>query len=258
MELKEKLSSQRDCCNCSTEEVELTEPLSESSNSLSIPETDCAEGLAPDGGWGWVVCLASFLCNVIVDGIAFSFGVILQEYATYFNSSVSSISLANSLYLGIHAIEGPIVGALINKYGCRAVAITGGVIGTLPFILSTFSPSVIVFQVTYGVLGGIAFGMIYLPTIVGVGLYFRRKRAIATGISVAGTGFGAIIFAPFTEYLLENLGWKGAHIVFAGLMLQCCVFGSLMRPLTARSKGLKASSSTSTLTEQKCFTSQYI
>jgi len=61
---------------------------------------------------------------------------------------------------------------------------------------------------------GIAFGMIYLPTIVGVGLYFRRKRAIATGISVAGTGFGAIIFAPFTEYLLENLGWKGAHIVF--------------------------------------------
>jgi len=39
MELKEKLSSQRDCCNCSTEEVELTEPLSESSNSLSIPET---------------------------------------------------------------------------------------------------------------------------------------------------------------------------------------------------------------------------
>ena len=23
----------------------------------------------PDGGWGWVVCFASFLCNFMVDGI---------------------------------------------------------------------------------------------------------------------------------------------------------------------------------------------
>ena len=31
----------------------------------------------PDGGWGWVVCAASFLCNLILDGIAYSFGVLL-------------------------------------------------------------------------------------------------------------------------------------------------------------------------------------
>ena len=31
----------------------------------------------PDGGWGWVVCAASFLCNMILDGIAYCFGVLL-------------------------------------------------------------------------------------------------------------------------------------------------------------------------------------
>ena len=25
----------------------------------------------PDGGWGWVVCFASFMCNFIVDGIVY-------------------------------------------------------------------------------------------------------------------------------------------------------------------------------------------
>ena len=25
----------------------------------------------PDGGWGWVICFASFMCNFIVDGIVY-------------------------------------------------------------------------------------------------------------------------------------------------------------------------------------------
>ena len=25
----------------------------------------------PDGGWGWVVCFASFMCNFIIDGIVY-------------------------------------------------------------------------------------------------------------------------------------------------------------------------------------------
>ena len=47
----------------------------------------------PDGGWGWVVCAASFLCNMILDGIAYSFGVLLgpltrliyKRYMSYFS-----------------------------------------------------------------------------------------------------------------------------------------------------------------------------
>lgn len=30
--------------------------------------------IPPDGGFGWIVMLASFCCNFIVDGIVFSFG----------------------------------------------------------------------------------------------------------------------------------------------------------------------------------------
>ena len=29
----------------------------------------------PDGGWGWLVMIASFLCNTVVDGIVFSAGM---------------------------------------------------------------------------------------------------------------------------------------------------------------------------------------
>ena len=63
----------------------------------------------PDGGWGWVVCAVSFICNMILDGIAFTFGVILAPLCTYFEVSKLDIYTVypvkglgkNSLIFGI-------------------------------------------------------------------------------------------------------------------------------------------------------------
>lgn len=88
-------------------------------------------------------------------------------------------------------------------------------------------------MLTYGVMGGIGFGMIYLPAVVCVGYYFEKKRSLATGIAVCGSGFGTFAFAPLATFLLEHLGgWRGANLVLAGLILNCAIFGALMRPLT--------------------------
>lgn len=39
------------------------------------------------------------------------------------------------------------------------------------------------------------------------------------------------MLAPITEYLIEIYGWKGAMIIVSGLILNCCVFGALFRPI---------------------------
>lgn len=127
---------------------------------------------------------------------------------------------------------GPIVSALANKYGCKNVCIAGSIIACVAFILSTFSPNVTVLMLTYGVMGGFGFGLIYLPAVVAVGYYFETKRSLATGIAVCGSGFGTFTFAPFANYLLENFDWKNANLILAGLILNCAIFGALMRPLT--------------------------
>lgn len=49
---------------------------------------------------------------------------------------------------------GPVVSALTNKYGCRAVCMAGSFIGAGAFVLSTFSTSVNMLMMTYGVMGG--------------------------------------------------------------------------------------------------------
>lgn len=87
-------------------------------------------------------------------------------------------------------------------------------------------------MLTYGVMGGFGFGLIYLPAVVAVGYYFETKRSLATGIAVCGSGFGTFIFAPFASWLASNIKWQEANLILAGLILNCVIFGALMRPLT--------------------------
>ncbi|XP_075227567.1 uncharacterized protein LOC142328015 [Lycorma delicatula] len=185
----------------------------------------------PDGGYGWVIVFASFMCNMIVDGIAYTFGVFLGEFVKTFNEGKGKTAWVGSLLSGMYLSAGPVVSALTNKYGCRCVCIMGSIIGCVAFVLSIFSPDVNTLMVTYGVMGGIGFGLIYLPAVVCVGYYFETKRSLATGIAVCGSGFGTFAFAPLATYLLENFGWRGANLILAGLILNCTIFGAMMRPL---------------------------
>ena len=55
----------------------------------------------PDGGWGWVVVLGSFMIHVIADGIAYSFGVFVEDFVTHFECSKSAVGGLGSLLLGV-------------------------------------------------------------------------------------------------------------------------------------------------------------
>ncbi|KAJ8969484.1 hypothetical protein NQ317_011490 [Molorchus minor] len=185
----------------------------------------------PDGGYGWVVVFASFMCNMIVDGTAYTFGVFLSRMADFYGESEGTTAWVGSLLSGMYLSVGPLVSALTNKFGCRAVCVTGSLISTAAFVLSIFSPTVNWLMLIYGVIGGIGFGLIYLPAVVCVGYYFETKRSLATGIAVCGSGVGTCAFAPLAAVLLESYGWRGANLILAGLILNCAIFGALMRPL---------------------------
>ena len=60
----------------------------------------------PDGGYGWVVVAASFICNMIVDGIAYSFGIFMPEFVEYFGEGVGKVAWVGSLLNGVYLSAG--------------------------------------------------------------------------------------------------------------------------------------------------------
>lgn len=75
---------------------------------LDINLEDLVPPVPPDGGWSWMVLLGSVICMFFVDGLSFSFGVILSDIQADYNCSKTKISLAGSLIVGCTLISGKV------------------------------------------------------------------------------------------------------------------------------------------------------
>lgn len=187
-----------------------------------------------DRRWGWVVTGASFMILLFTSGIIFSFGLILSELVTVLQESSSKMAWIFSIMNGfsmlsgtstqfrmnrlivIKAIQtGPLASALSNRFGHRAVIITGSLLGSAGLISSSFafSASPDMLFVTVGLVCGISFGLAKTPAIVAVGLYFDEQRALATGIAICGLGGGTFVFAPLIAWLLETYALQGTFLI---------------------------------------------
>lgn len=147
LEIKEKQQKNKCTFKTSDDPPEEEEP--------AIPAAVETEVIVPpDGGWGWMVVLGSFACNMIVDGIIFSFGMFLPKIVESLQVNKGQVALVGSLLSGFYLIVGPFASALANRFGFRTVAITGSVLGALAFVLSYFANSVEFLCVSYGIIGG--------------------------------------------------------------------------------------------------------
>ena len=70
-----------------------------------------------------------------------------------------------------------------------------------------------------------------MPSIVSVGFYFERRRAVATGIAMSGSGLGTMACSTIAKLAMDEFTWRYSLVILAGLALNCAVMGALLRPL---------------------------
>lgn len=213
----------------STSSSDSSESSSSSDDGSSIGQF--AEAKPPDGGWGWVVVFASFMVNLIADGITFSFGVIYVELLKYFGEGKAKTAWIGSLFMAMPLLSGPIASFLTDRYGCRKVTIVGSILASIGFFISSFTDSIEMLFFTFGIFAGFGLSLCYVAAVVIVAYYFDKRRSFATGLSVCGSGIGTFIFAPLTQVLIDEYGWRGTTLILSGLFLNMTVCGMLMRDL---------------------------
>jgi len=59
-----------------------------------------------------------------------------------------------SFSTGLLSFPGPFVAMLVNKFGCRLIAVIGGLVTSLSLFASVFAPSIQFLYVTLGVTTG--------------------------------------------------------------------------------------------------------
>ncbi|CAF1578289.1 unnamed protein product [Adineta steineri] len=198
----------------------------------------------PDGGWGWIIVLASFMIHFIMDGITYSMGDIFLHPMMKKFPGVGRVSISTTWAIlpAVTLGSGPIATVFTNTYGCRKVTIVGAILASIGFFMSGFWANIYFYYLSIGVIGGLGLGLIYLPAIVSVGYYFEQKRSLAMGIAVCGSGLGTLVFPVVMERIIGKpwfLGFVNGLKIEAAIIVICVIFGALMVPLPQESSEIR-------------------
>ena len=158
----------------------------------------------------WLIAIMGTLTQLSLGTVyAWSFfQTPITEMAGWSNTQVAWAFSLSIFMLGVMAAWG---GAKIDKYGPRKLAITGGVMYALGYIISAYalsSGTLWLLYLAFGVLGGSGLGLAYVTPVATVSKWFTKNQGLATGMVVMGFGLGALVMskllAPFFLQLSSN------------------------------------------------------
>ncbi len=154
----------------------------------------------------------------------------LDELAYGFSNAETQAIFAAGL--ATFAIVMVLAGRLMPKLGPRKLAIAGGVVLGLGYVLAGLvgGRSFGAIFALVGIVGGAGIGLGYVvPIAVGV-KWFPDKKGLITGLAVAGFGFGALIWVKLAGtwgQLIANVGLGNTFVIYGIAFLLACVVGSI-------------------------------
>jgi len=78
--------------------------------------------MPPDGGWGWMVVFAAFFANLIIDGVCYTFGIIMPELIVEFGAGKGKTALVGSMLPGCYLLVGKSVIIFSNHIKSSALS----------------------------------------------------------------------------------------------------------------------------------------
>ena len=182
--------------------------------------------------YGWWVVAATCAVNAIGGGVYFyGFSVFFLPIKTALNLSSASTSLIFSLSRAEGAVEGPIAGYLIDKFGPRIMLTIGAFIVAIGYILLSQVNSFLWFLTIYLGIISLAFNATFSgSTMAVVNNWFIRRKGLAMAISIAAYSLGGSIIAPLLAFGIHHLGWR-TTMALSGIILAAVVvpFAQLLR-----------------------------
>ena len=164
----------------------------------------------------WLIAIMGTLTHLSLGTVyAWSFfQTPITELVGWSNTQVAWAFSLSIFMLGVMAAWG---GTKIDKYGPRKLAIIGGVMYALGYIISAYALSSGILWLLYlafGILGGAGLGLAYVTPVATVSKWFTEKQGLATGMVVMGFGLGALVMSKLLAPLFLQLSSQNLSTTF--------------------------------------------
>ena len=151
---------------------------------------------------------------------------------TEFGFTATQTQWIFSVSILVFAIVMIFAGRWQDKIGPRKVALLGGIIFGLGYILAKFFGTSFFGQIVcIGIIGGAGIGLAYVCPITVSVKWFPDKKGLITGLAVAGFGFGAFIWVKLGGAwgnLIDTYGVLNTFAIYGALFAVSILLGSIV------------------------------
>lgn len=192
--------------------------------------------------YGWVIVALGAFMTCISAGAMFSLAVFLRPITESTGWSTTAVSTAMTLNFLAMGAAGFGWGALSDRIGPRPVVLTGAVLLGTGLFLASHAQTPLQFQLTFGLLVGVAVGSFFSPMIAAAMGWISEHRGLAVSLVSVGVGVAPMTMSPFAAWLITHMDWRAAQQIIATLVWATLIPAALLvrRPPSAQAAGAGA------------------
>ncbi len=158
-----------------------------SSATLATPTT------ATSPATRWTQLLLGLICMMAISSPQYVWALFTKPLSASLQVPAAAIQVTFSILVVLQTFFSPFQGWLVERFGPRLLIGLGGALTGLSWVLTARVSSLTGLYLTYGLLGGLGTGIVYVGVVGLVVGWFPDRRGFAAGVVAAGYGMGAIL-----------------------------------------------------------------
>lgn len=167
----------------------------------------------------WFQLLIGLICMMAISSPQYVWTLFTKPLSTKLGVPLSQLQITFSMLIVLQTFFAPFQGRLIERFGARRLISIGTFMSGLSWMLASQASSIGMLYLTYGLVGGLGTGIVYIGVVGQMVRWFPDRRGFAVGMVAAGYGMGAILTTfPIASALagqgLESTLWQFG-LVFA-------------------------------------------
>jgi OFA family oxalate/formate antiporter-like MFS transporter len=172
---------------------------------------------SPPPSTRWLQLVLGLVCMMAVSSPQYVWTLFTKPIMANLGVTLPEVQVTFSILIVLQTFFSPFQGYLVDKFGPRLLLSVGAILTGLSWILAANVSSLGGLYLTYGALGGVGTGIIYVGVVGLMVKWFPDRRGFAVGVVAAGYGMGAIM----TTFPITN------SLAGTGLAHTLTVFGAI-------------------------------
>jgi len=164
----------------------------------------------------WPLAATTLVASTVTGQQLQSVGVAMKPLSEAFGWSRGQISLTVTFSGIATVLLSPFVGALIQNFGPRRVALWAvptaallfGAVGLTGPSIASFWGVFLLYSIAQVAIGPVVWASAITST-------FNSTRGLALGVGLCGSGFSPIVYPKLSLWFLEHFGWRGVYFGLA-------------------------------------------